>query len=64
MIAKYPGLPVLLAWAVVLVVLVLLCIDAESRDYLLGHGKVLSLVSIGLLIVVLTMTVVGWAATY
>jgi len=49
---------------VVLVVLVLLCIDAESRDYLLGHGKVLSLVSIGLLIVVLTMTVVGWAATY
>ncbi len=64
MIGKYPGLPVLLAWAVVLVVLVLLCIDAESRDYLLGHGKVLSLVSIGLLIVVLTMTVVGWAATY
>ncbi len=64
MIAKYPGLPVLLAWAVVLVVLVLLCIDAESRDYLLGHGKVLSLVSLGLLMVVLTMTVVGWAATY
>ncbi len=64
MIAKYPGLPVLLAWAVVLVVLVLLCIDAESRDYLLGHGKVLSLVSMGLLMVVLTMTVVGWAATY
>jgi len=64
MIAKYPGLPVLLAWAVVLVVLVLLCIDAESRDYLLGHGKVLSLVSMGLLMLVLTMTVVGWAATY
>jgi hypothetical protein len=64
MIGKYPGLPVLLAWTVVLVVLVLLCIDAESRDYLLGHGKVLSLVSIGLLMVVLTMTVAGWAATY
>ena len=45
--------------AVVLVVLVLLCIDAESRDYLLGHGKVLSLVSMGLLMVVLTMTMVG-----
>jgi hypothetical protein len=64
MIGKYPGLPVLLAWAVVLVVLVLLCIDAESRDYLLGHGKALSLVSMGLLMVVLTMTIVGWAATY
>jgi hypothetical protein len=63
MIGKYPGLPVLLAWGVVLVVLVLLCVDAESRDYLLGHGKVLSLVSMGLLLVVLTMTMLGWAAT-
>jgi len=61
MIGKYPGLPVLLAWAVVSVVLVLLCADAESRDYLLGHGKLLSLVSVGLLLVVLTMTMVGWA---
>jgi len=48
---------------VVLVVLVLLCADAESRDYLLGHGKVLSLVSVGLLLVVLTMTMLGWATT-
>jgi hypothetical protein len=47
----------------VLVVLVLLCADAESRDYLLGHGKVLSVVSMGLLLVVLTMTIVGWAVT-
>jgi len=56
-------LPVLLAWGVVLVVLVLLCADAESRDYLLGHGKVLSLISVGLLLVVLTMTMLGWAST-
>jgi len=46
-----------------LVVLVLLCVDAESRDYLLGHGKVLSVVSMGLLLLVLTMTMVGWAVT-
>jgi hypothetical protein len=64
MIGKYPGLPVFLAWGVVLVVLVLLCIDAESRDYLLGHGKVLSLTSLGLLALVLTMTLVGWASSY
>jgi len=63
MIGKYPGLPVLLAWGVVLVVLVLLCADAESRDYLLGHGKVLSVVSMGLLLLVLTMTMLGWAVT-
>lgn len=61
MIGRYPGLPVLLAWAVVSVVLVLLCADAESRDYLLGHGKILSLVSVALLVLVLTMTMVGWA---
>jgi hypothetical protein len=63
MIGRYPGLSVLLAWAVVLVVLVLLCADAESRDYLLGHGKVLSVISTGLLLVVLAMTMLGWAAT-
>lgn len=61
MISKHPGLPALLAWCVVLVVVVLLCIDAESRDYLLGHGKVLSIVSLTLLLVVVSMTVVGWA---
>ncbi len=64
MIGRYPGLPALLAWGVVLVVVVLLCIDAESRDYLLGHGKVLSVVSLVLLLMVLSMTVVGWALTY
>ena len=59
MIGRYPGIPALLAWAVVLVVAVLLCIDAESRDYLLGHGRMLSMVSTGLLVLVLAMTVVG-----
>ena len=63
-IGKYPGLPAGLAWSVVLVVVVLLCIDAESRDYLLGHGKALSVISIGALLVVLAMTVVGWSVTY
>jgi hypothetical protein len=61
LIGKYPGLPAGLAWAVVLVVAVLLCADAESRDYLLGHGRALSIVSTSLLVVVLMMTVVGWS---
>jgi hypothetical protein len=63
MIGRYPGVPVLLAWSVVLVVVVLLCSDAESRDYLLGHGKTLSVISAGTLLVVLTMTLVGWSIT-
>ena len=64
MIGKYPGVPSLLAWGVVLVVIVLLCINAESRDYLLGHGKALSVICVGLLLLVLTMTVVGWSFSY
>jgi len=38
--------------------------NGESRDYLLGHGKALSLVSLGLLLVVMTMTAVSWSLTY
>jgi hypothetical protein len=63
MISKYPGLPAGLAWIVVLVVVALLCADAESRDYLLGHGKTLSIISVATLLLVLTMTVVGWTVT-
>jgi hypothetical protein len=63
MIGRHAGLPMMLAWGVVLLVTVLLCVDAESRDYLLGHGRTLSLVSLGLLLLVLTMTVVGWSMT-
>jgi hypothetical protein len=55
--------PPLLAWGVVLVVAVLLCINAESRDYLLGHWKALNMVSLGLLLLVLTMIVVSWSVT-
>jgi hypothetical protein len=60
LISKHPGMPALLAWGVILVVTVLLCIDAESRDYLLGDGKTLSLISLGALLLVLSLTVVGW----
>jgi len=64
MIGKYPGVPSLLGWGVVLLVVVLLCVNAESRDHLLGHGKALSVVSLALLLLVVTMTVVSWSATH
>jgi hypothetical protein len=64
MIGRYPGVPILLAWGVVVLVMVLLCIDPESRDYLLGHGRTLSIISTGMLLLVLTMTIVGWSLTY
>jgi len=64
MIGRYPGVHALLAWGVVLTVAILLCIDPESRDYLLGHGRMLSIVSTGLMLLLLCMTVAGWALTY
>jgi len=64
MIGRYPGLPAILAWGVVLVVSILLCADAESRDYLLGHGRTLSVISTSMLLLVLSLTIVGWSLTY
>ena len=64
MISRYQGLPAMLAWGVVLVVTIILCIDSESRDYLLGHGRTLSVVSTGMLVLVLAMTLLGWSLTY
>ncbi len=61
MIGRHPGLPIMLAWGAVLFVIILLCLDGDTRDYLLGHGRVLSLVSLGTLLLILTMTVVGWS---
>jgi hypothetical protein len=60
-IGKYPGLPASLAWAVVVFVITLLCINAETRDSLLGHGKVLSLVSLGVLLLLIALTIAGWS---
>jgi branched-subunit amino acid transport protein AzlD len=64
MIGRYPGLPATLAWAVVAFVLSLLCVNRQIRDSLLGHGKVLSLVSLGALLAVFTVTLIGWSLTY
>jgi hypothetical protein len=58
----HPGLPSTLAWGVILVVATLLCVNGETRDSLLGHGKVLSLVSLGILLLLLTLTIAGLVA--
>lgn len=56
----HPGLPAALAWGAVVFVVILLCANSETRDSLLGHGRVLSLISLGLLAIVLAMTIIGW----
>src|SRR5258708_21605210 len=53
MISRHQGVPILLAWGVVTVVSIVLCIDPESRDYLLGHGRTLELLHTGNLLTIL-----------
>ena len=58
----HPGVPSALAWGVVLVVVTLLCVNGETRDSLLGHGKVLSLVSLAIILLLMGLTIAGLAA--
>jgi len=61
--ARYPGLPCAVSWSAILIVAVVLCLKAETRDLLLGRGKVLTGVSLGVLAVFLGLTLLGWAWT-
>lgn len=62
-IRSHPGMPLALAWGVVVVVISLVCVEAETRDSLLGQGKVLSVVGLGVLFLLLGMTIWGWSVT-
>lgn len=63
MINRYPGLPATVAWGIVLAVILLICGEPQSRDTLLGHGKVLSLVSSGILLLVLSLAIFAWSVS-
>jgi len=61
--AAYPGLPCMVSWSAILIVAIVLCTKAETRDLVLGNGKVLSIVSAGCLTAFMTLTLVGWSFT-
>jgi len=61
LIHTYPGLPSGLAWLAISLVIIALCSNAESRLALLGTGRVLGAVSVASLLVLLTLTVLGWS---
>jgi hypothetical protein len=63
-IGRRSGLPATLAWAAAVFVLSLLCGHRQTRDSLLGHGKALSLISLGALVTVLAFTLIGWSLAY
>jgi len=62
-LARYPGLPCAVSWVAILIVAIVLCCRAETRNLLLGSGKTLSLVSLVALTVFLALTLVGWSLT-
>lgn len=62
-LAHYPGLPLIVSWSAILIVAVVLCVKAETRDLLLGRGKALTGVSLGMLTIFLALTLLGWSWT-
>lgn len=62
-IRSHPGMPLALAWGVVVLVVSLVCMEAETRDSLLGQGKILSVVGVAILFLLLGMTIWGWSVT-
>jgi len=64
MIGRHPGVPVMLAWSRRAVCYRSSLHRSRIARPSAGHGRTLSLVSTGMLLLVLTMTVVGWSLTY
>ena len=60
-LSQHPGLPFAISWGGVLIVAVVLCVKAETRDCLLGRGKALSLISLAALTLFLLLTMIGWS---
>lgn len=62
-LSRYPGMPCMVSWSAILIVAIALCVKMETRDLLLGSGKVLSAVSLGVLAIFLALTLLGWSVT-
>ena len=70
MAAKLPRFPIpmlpafsaAVPWAAVTLAAALLCMNAETRDSLLGRGRALSAISLGVLLTVLTFTLLAFMA--
>lgn len=62
LVSNHPRIVLLVAWSAVLLALGLLCRNPETRDELLGDGRILSIVSLSLLFVIVVLTLIGWVA--
>jgi hypothetical protein len=64
LLARYHDAAMMLPWGIVALVAGLLCLNTETRDSLLGRGKLSTLISAGILLMVLTMILQAWSATF
>jgi hypothetical protein len=62
-LSRYPGLPCAVSWSALMIVAVVLGLKGETRDRLLGRGKVLLAVSLGVLALFTCLTLLGWSQT-
>ncbi len=60
----HPGMGAVAAWGLLVAVIGLLTLNAETRDSLLGHGRALGLISLVSLLGVLAITTLGWSAAF
>jgi len=63
-LSRYHDATMMLPWGIVALVAGLLCLNTETRDSLLGRGKLSTLISAGILLMVLTMILQAWSATF
>ncbi len=61
-LSGYVGLILVLPWALVVLSLGGICVNAETRDFLLGTGKILSLVSLAVILTVITLSTLSWVS--
>lgn len=59
-ISNYSGLLSTANWALVVLALGGICYSAETRDFLMGDGKILSLIALGFLLLVVVLAGIGW----
>jgi len=62
MLSAVPELSWLLPWGLVGLAAALLCLSAETRDAILGRGRVLGAASVAVLVLVLMMTLIVFPA--
>jgi len=63
-LGRHHDAELLLPWGIVALVAGVLCLDSETRDSLLGRGRLSTLISAGILLVMLTMMLQAWSATF